>query len=60
MPLFKKKQSPPPTKTELRCPAEGCSFTCVDPVTLKKHTAWKHPELAELVSPPQPSEPSEK
>ena len=45
MGLFKKKQRP--TVTELKCPAKGCPFTCDDPVTLKKHTDWKHPELAQ-------------
>ena len=43
MGLFKKK---PPRTTELKCPADGCPFTCSDPKTLKKHTDWKHPELA--------------
>jgi len=45
MGLFKKKQHP--TITELRCPAEGCSFTCNDPKLLKRHTDWKHPELTQ-------------
>ncbi|MFC1943317.1 hypothetical protein ACFLWO_01900 [Chloroflexota bacterium] len=44
MGLFKKKQRP--TTTEIECPMPGCSFICNDPVTLKKHTDWKHPELA--------------
>jgi len=46
MRLFKKK--PARTTTELKCPAEGGPFTCSDPVTLKKHTDWKHPELAKI------------
>jgi len=44
MGLFKKKKKQ--ATTELKCPAAGCPFTCSDPVTLKKHTEWKHPELA--------------
>ncbi|MBI2328295.1 MAG: hypothetical protein HYU85_01370 [Chloroflexi bacterium] len=47
MGLFKKK--PPPALTELKCPAEGCSFTGNDPKTLKKHTDWKHPELTQAI-----------
>ena len=43
MGLFKKKQRP--TTTELKCPAEGCPFTCDSPVLMKRHTGWKHPEL---------------
>jgi len=43
MGLFKKKQRA--TITELKCPVEGCLFTCDDQITLKKHTDWKHPEL---------------
>ena len=31
---------------EMKCPAEGCAFTCDDPVTMKKHTDYKHPELS--------------
>ena len=46
MGLFKKKQRPT-TITELKYPAEGCTFTCRDRITLKKHTDWKHPELAQ-------------
>ena len=42
--LFKKKQ---PVITELKCSEEGCSFTCDDHVTLKKHTEWKHPQQAQ-------------
>ncbi len=45
MRLFKKKQKP--ATTELNCPVAGCPFTCSDPVTLKRHTDWKHPELTE-------------
>jgi len=44
MGLFKKKQ--PPGVTEIKCPAEGCPFTCNHPDLLKKHLEWKHPELA--------------
>jgi hypothetical protein len=47
MGLFKKKQAP--TITELRCPAKGCLFTASDPITLKKHTDWKHPQLEQAV-----------
>jgi hypothetical protein len=47
MGIFKKKPSAP--IQELKCPAEGCSFTCDDPATLKKHTDWKHPELTRSV-----------
>lgn len=46
MGLFGKKKERKPVITELKCPAEGCSFTCDDEITLKKHTDWKHPELA--------------
>ncbi len=45
MGLFKKKQQP--AITELKCPAEGCTFTCSDHITLKRHTDWKHPELTQ-------------
>ena len=45
MGLFKNKQQP--TITELKCPAEECSFTCNDPKMLKRHTDWKHPELTQ-------------
>ncbi len=44
MGLFKKKQRP--TTTEIKCPVAGCPFTCTDLATLRKHTDWKHPELA--------------
>jgi len=44
MGLFKKKQ--PSTIIELKCPAEGCPFTCSDHIMLKRHVDWKHPELA--------------
>jgi len=44
MNLFKKKKQQP-VITELKCPAEGCSFTCDDHISLKRHTDWKHPEL---------------
>ena len=43
MGLLKKKQRP--TITEIKCPVEGCPFTCSDTITLKKHIDWKHPEL---------------
>ncbi len=42
--LFGKKKQPP-TPIGTKCPVEGCSFTYGDPITLKRHTAWKHPEL---------------
>ena len=45
MGLFNKKKQHN-ILTELKCPAEGCTFTCRDHVTLKRHTDWKHPELA--------------
>ena len=45
MGLFKKKEQQQPVNTELKCSADGCSFTCDDHVTLKKHTDWKHPQL---------------
>lgn len=41
--MFGKKKAPQ-TPTEQKCQAPGCLFTCNDPVTLKKHTDWKHPE----------------
>jgi hypothetical protein len=47
MGLFKKKQAL--TVTELKCPAEGCSFTANDSTTLKKHMDWKHPQLEQGV-----------
>jgi len=47
MGLFKKRRLV--TITELRCPIEGCPFTCSDPVTLKKRTDWKHPGLVKEV-----------
>jgi hypothetical protein len=50
MGLFKKKQAS--TITELKCPAEGCSFTTSDPTTLKKHTDWKHPQLTQNLQKP--------
>ena len=46
MGLFKKKKQQPAV-TELKCPVEGCSFTCNVPRMLKRHTDWKHPELAQ-------------
>ena len=46
MDLFKKNKQP--RITELKCPAEGCTFICSDHITLKKHTSWKHPELAKM------------
>ena len=46
MGLFKKKK--PTILREFECPVAGCPFTCTDPITLKKHTDWKHPELAEM------------
>ncbi len=45
MGLFKKKQKP--IITELKCPAEGCSFTSNEPKMLKRHIEWKHPELTQ-------------
>jgi len=47
MGLFKKKERP--IATELKCPAEGCSFTCNDPESLRRHVDWKHPQLVENV-----------
>jgi hypothetical protein len=47
MGLFKKKQQL--TSTTIKCPAEGCPFTCKDAVTLKRHTDWKHHELTKKV-----------
>jgi len=46
--IFRKKQRP--TTTELKCPVEGCPYTCSDPATLKRHTDWKHPELAKTAA----------
>jgi len=43
MGLFKKREKP--VVTELKCPAEGCSFTCNDHSSLKRHLDWKHPDL---------------
>ena len=48
MGLFKKKKRL--GITELKCPAEGCPFTCSDSITLKKHTNWKHPELVKIAT----------
>ena len=48
MDLFKKKQQP--ANAEVKCPVEGCRFTCNDLDTLKKHTDWKHPELVKTAS----------
>jgi hypothetical protein len=31
--------------SEQKCSTEGCSFSCDDVVTMKKHTDWKHPIL---------------
>jgi len=45
MGLFKKKEQP--VYTELKCPVEGCLMTCNDVDSLKRHTEWKHPELAQ-------------
>ena len=47
MGLFKKKLQP--VVTELKCPAEGCSFTSDHAESLKRHVDWKHPELAQNV-----------
>jgi len=51
--IFRKKQRPTTTEkerrrstTELKCLVAGCPFTCRNPATLKRHTDWKHPELA--------------
>ncbi|MBI2850830.1 MAG: hypothetical protein HYX80_07305 [Chloroflexi bacterium] len=46
MGLFSKKKQQS-VSTELKCPVEGCTFTCDDTVTLKKHTDWKHPQLTQ-------------
>ncbi len=43
MGLFKKKQVA--TVEVLKCPAEGCSFTASDRISLERHVVWKHPEL---------------
>ena len=32
--------------TEVKCPAEGCDFACDDAHTMKRHTDFKHPEMA--------------
>lgn len=45
MGFFKKKLKPKPVAVELKCPVEGCSIVCSDPVTLKRHTDWAHPGL---------------
>ena len=50
MGLFKKKA---PTVTELKCPAEGCSFTTSNPTDLKKHIDWKHPQLTQHLKKPE-------
>jgi hypothetical protein len=42
MGFFNKKEKP--AMTELKCPAEGCSFTCNDQSSMKRHIEWKHPE----------------
>lgn len=44
MGIFKKKPVAP--IIEVKCMAEGCSFTCHDQVTLQKHREWKHPEAS--------------
>jgi hypothetical protein len=49
MGLFNKKKEKVSNNTELRCPAAGCSFTCSDHVSLKRHLDWKHPEMAQSV-----------
>ena len=46
MGLFNRKKEKP-VVTELKCPANGCSFTCVDQMSLKRHLDWKHPDLAQ-------------
>ncbi len=43
--MFGKKKEPR-TSTEQKCQAPGCQFSCNDPVSLKKHTDWKHSEPA--------------
>jgi len=48
MGLFKRRRLA--VVTELKCPVAGCLFTCSDPMTLKRHTDWKHPELAKEVA----------
>ena len=47
MGLFKKKQLT--TLTEIKCPAEGCSFTCTELRMLERHVGWKRPELKQKV-----------
>jgi len=41
--MFWKKKAP--RITTLKCPAEGCPFTCDSPALMKRHSDWKHPEL---------------
>jgi hypothetical protein len=43
MNIFRKKVKQ--AATELKCPVEGCSFTCYDSPGLKRHVEWRHPEL---------------
>jgi hypothetical protein len=43
MSLFGKKQQT--SRTELRCPIEGCSFANYSQGLLKRHVEWKHPKL---------------
>ena len=43
MRIFKKREKL--VFTELKCPAEGCFFTCNDHNSLKRHVEWKHAEL---------------
>lgn len=43
MGFFKKKE--PPMAVELKCPADGCAITFDTEGDLKKHIAWKHPDL---------------
>jgi hypothetical protein len=45
MGLFKKKPKPVVSELKYPCPAEGCPLVYDDPVTLKRHVDWAHPEL---------------
>ena len=45
MGLFKKKEKP--KVVELKCSIGGCSFICMDSITMKRHTDWAHLTLQE-------------
>jgi len=45
MGLFGKKKQPT-LLIDKKCPANGCDFTCDDAFTMKRHTDYKHPEMA--------------